>query len=158
MKVHPETKIAVVVSQFNQEVTEKLWQSTKTRLLELGLKENDITMVPVPGAVEIPLMAQAMALTKRFAAVICLGAVIRGETDHYDYVCQQVSYGCQRVALQLHLPIIFGVLTTNTDEQALARASGKGQAVADAALTMIDALRPFQVTTTTLVDQIDACR
>lgn len=160
MKIHPEIKIAVVVSQFNQAITEQLWQGAKARLLELGVKESDVTLVRVPGAVEIPLMAQEMALSKRFAAVICLGAVIRGETSHYDYVCQQVSDGCQRVALDNHLPVIFGVLTTETEEQALARVSGdchKGREAADAALTMINALRPFQVTTT-LVDQIDAYR
>lgn len=137
--------LAVVVSQFNRDVTEKLWQGAKARWLALGMDEELLTKVEVPGAVEIPLMAQELALTKRFAAVICLGAVIQGDTDHYDYVCQQVSYGCQKVALTTRLPIIFGVLTTQTEEQALARAGGsegnKGQEAVDAALTMIEALR-----------------
>ena len=140
----PGIKVAVVVSRFNETVTERLWQSAEERLLERGLREEDILLVRVPGAVEIPLMAQTLAQRKQFSAVICLGAVIRGETDHYDYVCQQVSEGCQRVALQQQIPIIFGVLTTQTEAQALARAGGeqgnKGREAADVAFEMIDVL------------------
>jgi 6,7-dimethyl-8-ribityllumazine synthase len=94
--------------------------------------------------VEIPLVAQSLAKTGRFAAIICLGAVIRGETGHYDYVCGQVSDGCQRVALDNDLPIIFGVLTTDNEEQALDRVGGrhghKGREAADTAVTMISLL------------------
>lgn len=161
MKIAPEIKIAVVVSRFNQEVTERLWQGARERLLELGLPEGAVTTVRVPGAIEIPLMAQMLAQSKHFAAIICLGAVIQGETDHYDYVCQQVSYGCQQVALQQQIPVIFGVLTTQTEEQALARAGGdrghKGREAVETALAMITALQSFQ-TPTQLIDQIDANR
>ncbi|MGB6976649.1 MAG: 6,7-dimethyl-8-ribityllumazine synthase, partial [Gammaproteobacteria bacterium] len=98
-------------------------------------------VVHVPGAVEIPVTAQQLANTGNYDAIICLGAVIRGETDHYEYVCHQVSDGCQRVALDHHLPVIFGILTTDTVEQALARAGGshghKGRESADAALAMV---------------------
>lgn len=138
-------KLAIIVSQFNQPVTEKLLNGALTRLAELGIEDNHIKTVWVPGAVEIPLMAKQLAKTKRFAAIICLGAVIRGETDHYDYVCQQVSFGCQQVALEYEIPVIFGVLTTKNKEQAFARAGGergnKGAESIDAAMTMINLMR-----------------
>lgn len=133
--------IAIIVSRFNHEVTERLLLGTLERLRELGCAEADMHVIRVPGAIELPLAAQQCAKREDCDAVICLGAVIRGETDHYDYVCQQASYGCQRVALDYDIPVIFGVLTTENTEQALARAGGaqghKGREAADAAIEMI---------------------
>jgi len=133
--------IAVIVSHFNREITERLLQGATARLHELGLTDADLHVAWVPGAIELPLAAQQFAKREECDAVICLGAVIRGETDHYEYVCQQVSYGCQRVALDYDIPVIFGVLTTATEEQALARSGGahghKGREAADAAMAMI---------------------
>src|SRR5262249_57949916 len=104
--------IAVVVSRFNEDVTTLLYEGAMARLKELNFREDQIVSAFVPGAVEIPLIAQQLAQTGKYAAIICLGAVIRGETSHYDYVCQQVSYGTQKVALTFQIPVIFGVLTT----------------------------------------------
>lgn len=137
-------KIAIVISRFNETITKKLHDEAITRLTELGFSTEDFIVRWVPGAVEIPLVAQHYAVNFEVDAVICLGAVIRGETDHYDYVCQQVSYGCQKVALETGIPILFGVLTTETEAQALARANGehssKGRYCVDAALEMIGLL------------------
>lgn len=134
-------KIAIVVSQFNEEVTSKLLTGAYNRLLELNISKQNIKVIHVPGAVEIPYAAQLLAKTKQFEAIIALGAVIRGETSHYDYVCDQVSQGCQRVMLDHHIPVIFGVLTTDTEEQALARVGGdaghKGKDAADTAIAML---------------------
>jgi 6,7-dimethyl-8-ribityllumazine synthase len=136
------SKFAIVVSQFNAFITDKLLQGAQSTLLSSGVQSEDIRIVSVPGAIEIPLMAQLLAKQKKYAAIICLGAVIRGDTDHYDYVCQQVSQGCQHVMLTFDLPVIFGVLTTNTDEQALDRVGGKaghkGIEAAEAALAMLE--------------------
>lgn len=137
--------IAICVSRFNAAITEKLLQGVLERLRELGVAEENLKICWVPGAVELPLAAQQFAQRGDFEAVICLGAVIRGETGHYEYVCQQVSYGCQRVALDYHLPVIFGVLTTENMQQALERVGGihghKGREAADTAITMINLLK-----------------
>lgn len=134
-------KIAIIVSRFNQEITQRLLQGAEERLSEVGLSHDQFPVTWAPGAIELPLAAQQFAKREEFSAIICLGAVIRGETDHYDYVCQQVSYGCQRVALDFDIPVIFGVLTTENEEQALARTGGahghKGREAADAAMEMI---------------------
>lgn len=139
--------IAIITSRFNQPITEALCAGAIERLQELGIPSDAIQAVWVPGAVEIPLIAQQFARRADIGAVICLGAVIRGETTHYDYVCQQVSYGCQKVALTYDKPIIFGVLTTENDEQAWDRVGGnhghKGRDAADAALEMIEVMRKF---------------
>lgn len=132
--------IAIVVSTFNQEITKALKEGALARLIELGFKANDITLVEVPGAVEIPFVAQLLAKKKDVQAIIALGAIIRGETSHYDYVCDQVSQGCQRVMLDFDIPVIFGVLTTEDEEQAWDRLGGnhghKGRDAADCALMM----------------------
>jgi 6,7-dimethyl-8-ribityllumazine synthase len=132
--------IAVVVSKFNLEITNALKDGALNRLLELGFKTCDITLVEVPGAVEIPFVAQLLAKTNKVEAIITLGAVIRGETSHYDYVCDQVSQGCQRVMLDYNIPVIFGVLTTENEAQAWDRLGGthghKGRDSADCALMM----------------------
>lgn len=136
--------IALVVSQFNQEVTTELQQGALRRLIECGFDLNDITLVEVPGAVEIPLVARNLAMKNIFRAIIALGAVIRGETTHYDYVCQQVSAGCQRVALEVGVPVIFGVLTTETEAQAWDRLGGshghKGVDAVDCAISLCGVL------------------
>lgn len=138
-------KIAIAVSQFNLSITERLYQGAVERLSELGVHSDSVKTIWVPGAVELPLLAQTLAKTQQYAAIICLGAVIRGETTHYDYVCQQVSQGCQKVALQQEIPVIFGVLTTENEQQAFDRVGGahghKGRDAADAALAMIAALK-----------------
>src|SRR3990167_5663088 len=100
-------KLAIVVSRFNDEVTQALLAGALNRLLELGISKDTVPVLWVPGAVELPLVAQQLAKTKQYQAVICLGAVIRGETDHYEYVCKQVSLGCQQVALNYDLHDLF---------------------------------------------------
>lgn len=140
-----EFTLAIVVSRFNSMVTEELLNGALQRLKELNVPEQCITVVRVPGAVEIGLTAQQIAISdENCLAIICLGAVIRGETSHYDYVCQQVSYACQKVALEESIPVIFGVLTTDNVEQALARVDGKrrhkGRDAVDAAMEMISVL------------------
>lgn len=136
-----EINIAIVVSVFNSEITEKLLQGAYDTLIKLGLAEQQIHVVKVPGAIEIPLTAKLLASSKKYQAIICLGAVIRGETDHYDYVCQQVSQGCQQVMLEYNIPVIFGVLTTNNSQQAQDRVcelkSHKGIEAANAAIEMV---------------------
>ena len=134
-------KIAIITSRFNEKVTQRLFDGAKQRLAELDVPAENIREFWVPGAIEIPLIAQRLAKTKSYDAIITLGVVIRGETNHYDYVCQQVSYGCQKIALENDVPVIFGVLTTENAEQALARAGGdhshKGIECVDAAMEMI---------------------
>lgn len=137
--------IAIIVSRFNSMITEELLNGALQRLKELNFPEQYITIVRVPGAVEIGLAAQQIAISdENYLAIICLGAVIRGETSHYDYVCQQVSYACQKVALEESIPVIFGVLTTDNIEQALARVDEKrchkGRYSVDAAMEMISVL------------------
>ncbi len=135
-------KIAIVISEFNSNITDRLLEGAIHRLEQLNIPELSWHIESVPGAIEIPLAAKQFAKSGKFNAVICLGAVIRGETDHYDYVCQQVSYGCQKVALKFDVPIIFGILTTENEEQALARAGGscghKGKEAVDTAVEMIN--------------------
>ena len=142
--VQRAVKIAVITSRFNQLITEKLFSGAMERLGELGCKNENVLAVEVPGAVEIPLIAQQLAAKQEYDAIIALGAVIRGETTHYDYVCDQASQGCQRVMLDYHTPVVFGVLTTENKEQALDRVGGahghKGRDAVDAAFEMISLL------------------
>ncbi|MGA8240325.1 MAG: 6,7-dimethyl-8-ribityllumazine synthase [Desulfobacterales bacterium] len=118
-------RFGIVVSRFNDFITEKLLSGALDALTRTGAKENDIQIIKVPGAFEIPLAAKIAAQTGRFDAVICLGAVIRGATPHFDYVCAEVSKGVAQVGLEFGLPVIFGVLTTDTVEQAIDRAGTK---------------------------------
>ncbi len=140
-----EQGVAIVVSQFNEEITSLLLEGALERLEEQGVARSKIMVVRVPGAVEIPLVAKRLAQSKKYQALICLGAVIRGETSHYDYVCSQVSEGCQQVMMAYDLPVIFGMLTTENEEQARDRVGGKhghkGRDAADAALSMITILK-----------------
>ena len=118
-------KFALVVSRFNDFITEKLLSGSLDALVRSGAKEKDIEVVKVPGAFEIPLVALKMAKTKRFDAVICLGAVIRGSTPHFDYVSAEVSKGVAMASMETEVPVIFGVITTDTIEQAIERAGTK---------------------------------
>ncbi len=140
-------KIAIITSRFNTEVTSKLKAGAIERLIELGISLDQIHAIDVPGAGEIPLIAQQFAKSKSVDAIICLGAVIRGETAHFDYVCKQVSEGCQQVMLKYDIPVIFYVLMTETEEQAYDRIGGahghKGHDAADCALEMIELMKSF---------------
>lgn len=130
----------MVTSRFNTPVTEKLEQGALVRFKDLGLRDEQLLVVRVPGAVEIPFAAQ-MLLAQGCDGVVALGAVIRGETAHFDYVCSSVERGCTQLQLQTQRPVIFGVLTTEDAEQAFARAGGKkGNKGADAAEVLIEML------------------
>lgn len=120
-----DLRIAVIVSRFNANITDKLLQGAMNAWQQAGGDVSTLQVVHVPGAFELPIVAQAMARTKKHDAVVCLGCVIRGDTDHYDYVCQGVTSGIMRAGLDTGVPVIFGVLTTNTLQQAEDRAGGK---------------------------------
>lgn len=137
-----QVKYAIVVSLFNSEITEKLLEGALNTLHAAGISKENIDIEKVPGAIEIPLIAKLLARTGRYKAIICLGAVIQGETHHHEYVNQQVSQGCQQIMLEFDLPVIFGVLTTKNVEQALARVDEttkhKGVEAANAAMQMVE--------------------
>lgn len=118
-------KFSIVVSRFNDFITEKLLGGALDALTRCGASEDDIDIVKVPGAFEIPLLAKKLAAKGAFDAVICLGAVIRGSTPHFDYVSAEVSKGVAMVSLEAGVPVIFGILTTDTIEQAIERAGTK---------------------------------
>jgi 6,7-dimethyl-8-ribityllumazine synthase len=135
-------KIGIVVSRFNSFISEKLLEGAIDSLVRSGVNTSDIVVARVPGAFEIPLVAQKMAKSGRHDAVICLGAIIRGATPHFDYVAGEVSKGTAQVMLDAGIPVLFGVLTTDSIEQAIERAGSKagnkGSDVAIAALEMIN--------------------
>lgn len=137
--------IALVVSRFNAFITERLLEGALDCLRRHGVVDTGLTVVRVPGAWEIPLAAKKLAQAKAHDAVICLGAVIRGSTPHFDYVAAEVSKGIAQVSLESGLPILFGILTTDTLEQAVERAGSKagnkGYAAAEAALEMVNLLK-----------------
>ena len=142
MKKTSASKIAIIVSEFNTDITESLLQGALKKLQKThGIALKNLAVYKVPGAIEIPFTAKLIAKSKKYQAIICLGAVIKGDTDHYHYVCSQVSNGCQTVMLEFEIPLIFGVLTTNTYLQAKQRSGGKygntGEYCADAAIKMI---------------------
>lgn len=118
-------KVGIVASRFNEFITAKLLSGAEDCLLRHGASGDDIAVSWVPGAFEIPLVAKKMAESGKYDAVICLGAVIRGSTDHYDYVCSEVSKGIAQVSLSSGVPVMFGVLTTDSIEQAIERAGTK---------------------------------
>ena len=138
-------RIGIVVSLFNGHITKRLLSGCLNELSRSGMKKKDITVVAVPGAFEIPVTASHLARKKNIDAVICLGAVIRGETMHFDLVAQGAAQGIMQVSLMTGKPVIFGVLATNTVDEAYKRADekggNKGGDAAQAALAMIDALR-----------------
>lgn len=141
LKPQSRWKIGIVTARFNHEITERLEAGAYERLIELGFGIEQILRTRVPGAVEVPLVALAL-LERECDAVIALGAVIRGETAHFDYVCRSVERGCMDVMLRMKKPVIFGVLTTDNDEQAEARVGGshghKGREAADTAVEMLN--------------------
>jgi len=132
-------KSGVVVARFNEFISSKLLGGVIDGLIRHGASEEDIEISWVPGAFEIPLVAQKMANSKKFDAIICIGAVIRGSTPHFDYVANEMSKGIAKVSLDTGIPIAFGVLTTDTIEQAIERAGTKvGNKGYDAAVTAIE--------------------
>lgn len=132
-------KFCIVVSRFNEFISSKLLAGALDSFVRLGVDESNIDVIWVPGSFEIPLMAKKAAQTKKYCAIITLGAVIKGSTSHYDYVCAEVSKGVASVSLSEGLPVIFGVLTTDNIEQAIERAGTKaGNKGADAAKSAIE--------------------
>ena len=118
-------RIAIVVANFNDFITSRLLDGAKAALARNGVRDDDVTVVSVPGSFELPLVAKKLAESKRHDAVISLGAVIRGETDHYEHVAGEAAKGIANAGLSSGVPVIFGVLTTDTLEQAINRAGGK---------------------------------
>ena len=143
--VSENIKVGIVVARFNEFITSKLLGGAIDGLKRENVKEEDIEVAWVPGAFEIPLIAKKMADSKKYDAVICLGAVIRGATSHYDYVCAEVSKGVAQVSLSSEIPVMFGVLTTDTIEQAVERAGtkagNKGFECAQGAIEMVNLIR-----------------
>lgn len=138
-------RVGLVVSRFNEQITQRLYEGALIRLNELKITSDLITVAWVPGAIEIPIAAQTMIDTGAFNVIIVFGAVIKGETDHYQYVCETVNRGCQQVALENGVPVIFGVLTTATELQALDRVGGSkghmGRECVDTAFETLSVLR-----------------
>jgi 6,7-dimethyl-8-ribityllumazine synthase len=130
--------VGVVVSRFNGDVTGRMLERALERLDELGVPRELVTVMPVPGAFELPLAAMALAKTRRYACLVALGCVVRGETPHFDYVAGEAASGLQLAALETGVPVAFGVLTVDTAEQAEARV-GKAVEAVDSALEMADA-------------------
>lgn len=145
-------KIALVVSRFNEFICKKLLDGAIDCLIRHEVRDEDITVIWVPGAFEIPLVAQQAVRTDRFDAVICLGAVIRGSTPHFEYVSAEVTKGIAQVSLTFSKPVIYGVLTTDTIEQAIERAGtkggNKGFSAATSALEMLNLLQEMKNGTT----------
>lgn len=134
-----EGRFAIVASRFNRLVVDRLVEGAREGLVRHGITDGSIDLYWVPGAVELALTAQKLAEGGKHAAVLCLGCVVKGDTDHYDYVCSAATNGITKVGLDNNLPVIFGVLTCNTMEQALDRAGGKaGNKGFDAATTAIE--------------------
>lgn len=138
-------KVGIVAGRFNEFIGSKLLSGAVDTLRRHGMKEDDISVAWVPGAFEIPLIAKKMACSGKYDAVICLGAVIRGATAHFEYVSAEVSKGVAAVGLDSDIPVIFGVLTVDTIEQAIERAGtkagNKGSEAAEAAIEMINLIR-----------------
>jgi 6,7-dimethyl-8-ribityllumazine synthase len=132
-------KAGIVVSRFNTFITERLLEGALDGLVRHGVEDKDITVARCPGAFEIPLVAKKMAASGKFDVVICLGAVIRGSTPHFDYICAEVSKGIASASLELGFPIVYGIITADTIEQAVERAGTKmGNKGFDAALTALE--------------------
>lgn len=141
-------RVGVVCARFNEFIVSKLLSGCEDGLLRHGVREEDISVAWVPGAFEIPLIASRMAKSGKYDAVIALGAVIRGSTSHYDYVCSEVSKGVAHAALESGVPVMFGVLTTDTIEQAIERAGSKagnkGAECAQGAIEMVNLIRALE--------------
>ena len=141
-------KVAIVASRFNEFITSKLLEGAMDGLLRHDAREEDVHVAWVPGAFEIPLIASKLANSGKYDAVICLGAVIRGSTSHYDYVCSEVSKGIASVSLSSGIPVLFGVLTTENIQQAIERAGtkagNKGYDCALSAIEMVNLIREIE--------------
>lgn len=141
-------KIGIVASRFNDFIVSRLIGGCEDTLLRHGVQPEDISLAWVPGAFEIPLIASKMAKSGKYDAVIALGAVIRGSTSHYDYVCSEVSKGIANVSLSSDVPVLFGVLTTDSIEQAIERAGSKagnkGSECAQGAIEMVNLIRALE--------------
>ena len=146
--VSQDIKVGIVCTRFNEFIVSKLLSGCEDGLLRHGVKPDDISVAWVPGAFEIPLITPKMAKSGKYDAVIALGAVIRGSTSHYDYVCNEVSKGIAAVALESDIPVMFGVLTTDTIEQAIERAGtkagNKGSECAQGAIEMVNLIRALE--------------
>lgn len=146
--VSQNIKVGIVCARFNEFIVSKLLSGCEDGLLRHGVKPDDISVAWVPGAFEIPLITSKMAKSGKYDAVIALGAVIRGSTSHYDYVCNEVSKGIAAVALESDIPVMFGVLTTDTIEQAIERAGtkagNKGSECAQGAIEMVNLIRALE--------------
>ena len=138
-------KVGIVAARFNEFIVSKLIGGARDGLLRHDVSEDDIDLAWVPGAFEIPVVAKKMAESKKYDAIICLGAVIRGSTSHYDYVCAEVSKGVAQVSMTAGIPVMFGILTTDTIEQAIERAGtkagNKGYECALGAIEMVNLLK-----------------
>jgi len=140
-----DLKFGIIVGRFNEFIGSKLLDGAIDAIIRHGGKEGNIDIIWVPGAFEIPIVAQKVAKTEKYDAIICLGAVIRGSTPHFDYVASEVAKGVAQVGLKLEVPIVFGVLTTDTIEQAIERAGTKaGNKGFDAAVTAIEMVNLFE--------------
>ena len=141
-------KVGIVAARFNEFITSKLLSGAMDGLLRHEVREEDVHVAWVPGAFEIPVIAAKMARSGKYDAVICLGAVIRGSTSHYDYVCSEVSKGIAQASLAAKIPVMFGVLTTENIEQAIERAGSKagnkGYECATGAIEMVNLIRALE--------------
>ena len=146
--VSKDIKIGIVAARFNEFIVSKLVGGAMDALIRHDVKEEDVDVAWVPGAFEIPLIASKMAKSGKYDAVVCLGAVIRGATSHYDYVCNEVSKGIANVSLDTGIPVLFGVVTTENIEQAIERAGSKagnkGYDSALAAIEMVNLIREIE--------------
>lgn len=146
--VSKNIRVGIVAARFNEFITSKLLGGARDGLLRHDVRDEDIDVAWVPGAFEIPLIASKMAKSGKYDAVICLGAVIRGATSHYDYVCNEVSKGIATVSLESGIPVLFGVLTTENIEQAIERAGtkagNKGYDCALSAIEMVNLIRTIE--------------
>lgn len=146
--VSEEIKVGIVAARFNEFITSKLLGGAEDALIRHGVENEDIDVAWVPGAFEIPLIASKMAKSGKYDAILCLGAVIRGTTSHYDYVCNEVSKGIAQVSLKSDIPVLFGVLTTENIEQAIERAGtkagNKGYDCAVSAIEMVNLIRKIE--------------
>jgi 6,7-dimethyl-8-ribityllumazine synthase len=132
-------KLCIIASRFNEFITNKLLDGARDALLRHGIKEDDIDVIKVPGSFEIPIVAKKVALKGIYNAIICLGTVIRGATPHFEYIAAEVSKGIASVSLETGVPVAFGVITSDTIEQAIERAGSKsGNKGWDAAITAIE--------------------
>jgi 6,7-dimethyl-8-ribityllumazine synthase len=145
VELPPSARVAVVAARFNQAIVDELLAGCLRRLGQLGTGADRVEVFRVPGAFELPVAAKVLGETEKYAAIVCLGCVIRGDTPHFDYVAGECARGVQQVAIELSLPVIFGVLTTNTEQQARDRIGGShghaGERAADAAAEMVALVR-----------------